>query len=107
MVVVVVVVLLLLLLMMMMMMPSVPLMMMLVLVIVVMTMMMMMIMMLRTVVASIHQPRSAIFGLFDQLHLLSEGRTVYFGPAAQCVEHLRRLNYTCPADFNPGGRGQS
>jgi ABC-type multidrug transport system ATPase subunit len=28
----------------------------------------------RTVCASIHQPRSSIFALFDQLYLISEGR---------------------------------
>jgi len=30
----------------------------------------------RTVVASIHQPRSSIYALFDQLYLISEGRTM-------------------------------
>ena len=35
----------------------------------------------RTVVASIHQPRSSIFAMFDDLVLLSEGAAVYAGPA--------------------------
>ncbi len=34
-----------------------------------------------TVVTSLHQPRSSIFSLFDDLVLLSEGRAVYAGPA--------------------------
>ena len=34
-----------------------------------------------TVVASIHQPRSSIFAMFDDLVLLSEGEVVYCGEA--------------------------
>lgn len=37
----------------------------------------------RTIIASIHQPS---FGLFDNLCLLSAGKTVYFGPARQAIE---------------------
>ena len=33
----------------------------------------------RLVVTVIHQPRSSIFDMFDQLLLLSEGRTIYLG----------------------------
>ena len=33
-------------------------------------------------VASIHQPRSSIFAMFDDLVLLSEGEIVYCGDAA-------------------------
>ena len=35
----------------------------------------------RTIIASIHQPSSPVFRLFNNLCLLSAGRTVYFGPA--------------------------
>lgn len=37
----------------------------------------------RSVLASIHQPRSSIYKMFDLLLLLSEGKTIYFGPAAK------------------------
>jgi ABC-type multidrug transport system ATPase subunit len=40
----------------------------------------------RTTVASIHQPSSEVFQLFDNLCLLSSGRTVYFGPASAANE---------------------
>ena len=33
----------------------------------------------RTVLSVIHQPSSEVFDLFDQLCLLSAGKTVYFG----------------------------
>ena len=35
----------------------------------------------RTIITSIHQPSSEVFALFDNLCLLSSGRTVYFGAA--------------------------
>ncbi|KAL1294494.1 hypothetical protein AAHE18_19G145300 [Arachis hypogaea] len=40
----------------------------------------------RTVIASIHQPSSEVFELFDQLYLLSGGKTVYFGHASAAYE---------------------
>ncbi|KAL6269827.1 hypothetical protein ACE6H2_026738 [Prunus campanulata] len=48
----------------------------------------------RTVITSIHQPSSEVFQLFDNLCLLSAGRTVYFGPAsaANQVFERERLN---------------
>lgn len=40
----------------------------------------------RTVIASIHQPSSEVFDLFDNLFLLSHGQTIYFGEAAATNE---------------------
>lgn len=40
----------------------------------------------RTVIASIHQPSSEVFELFDHLYLLSGGKTVYFGKASDAYE---------------------
>ncbi|OWM63610.1 hypothetical protein CDL15_Pgr008153 [Punica granatum] len=42
----------------------------------------------RTVVASIHQPSSEVFQLFDSLCLLSCGKTVYFGPTSTANEDV-------------------
>lgn len=36
------------------------------------------------VIASIHQPNWDTFALFDKLLLLSQGKTMYFGPTSQC-----------------------
>jgi ABC-type multidrug transport system ATPase subunit len=39
-----------------------------------------------TIICCIHQPREGIYAQFDRLLLLADGRTAYFGPAAQCRE---------------------
>lgn len=54
-----------------------------------------------TVVASIHQPRSSIYAMFDDLCLLSEGRLLYFGPADAALDHFKALGHECPEHFNP------
>ncbi len=56
----------------------------------------------RLVISVIHQPRSSIFKMFDDLLLLSLGRTIYFGKAAAAAAHFRTsANLTCPPLFNP------
>ncbi|OAL56824.1 hypothetical protein IQ07DRAFT_582119 [Pyrenochaeta sp. DS3sAY3a] len=54
----------------------------------------------RTVVVTIHQPRSNIVALFDQLLLLAKGRTVYSGPFDNCQNYFDNIGYTCPPGFN-------
>lgn len=54
----------------------------------------------RTLVLSIHQPRSNIFQLFDKLVLLSNGEMVYSGDAIRVGEFLRNNGYRCPSDYN-------
>ncbi|KAF9664274.1 hypothetical protein SADUNF_Sadunf17G0139000 [Salix dunnii] len=49
----------------------------------------------RTVIASIHQPSSEVFELFDRLYLLSGGKTVYFG------QFFAQAGFPCPALRNP------
>ncbi|CAL5184972.1 unnamed protein product [Lathyrus oleraceus] len=55
----------------------------------------------RTVIASIHQPSSEVFELFDQLYLLSGGKTVYFGQASDAYEFFEQAGFPCPALRNP------
>lgn len=55
----------------------------------------------RTVVAVIHQPRSSIFSMLDDLVLLSEGRTVYVGPAKDAHAWFARQGFACPAGATP------
>ncbi|KAB1226064.1 ABC transporter G family member 11 [Morella rubra] len=55
----------------------------------------------RTVIASIHQPSSEVFELFDNLCLLSTGRTVYFGPASMSEKFFASNGFPCPSLRNP------
>jgi ABC-type multidrug transport system permease subunit len=41
-----------------------------------------------TVITSIHQPRSSIYALFDDLMVLSEGRVMYLGPASKARDYF-------------------
>ncbi|KAG9256155.1 uncharacterized protein F5Z01DRAFT_735438 [Emericellopsis atlantica] len=54
----------------------------------------------RTVIFTIHQPRSNIVALFDRLILLARGKTVYSGPFAQCQSYFDDIGYECPPGFN-------
>ncbi|BFZ53098.1 FAD-dependent urate hydroxylase [Savitreella phatthalungensis] len=54
----------------------------------------------RTIVMTIHQPRSDIVACFDQLLLLAQGRTVYSGPARSCNDYLRLIGLGCPEGYN-------
>ncbi|GAX74296.1 hypothetical protein CEUSTIGMA_g1745.t1 [Chlamydomonas eustigma] len=54
-----------------------------------------------TVLASIHQPRSSIFTLFDDLVLLSEGELLYCGEACEAAQYFSSLGRTCPAGYSP------
>ncbi|KAJ9151833.1 ABC-2 type transporter [Pleurostoma richardsiae] len=54
----------------------------------------------RTVIFTIHQPRSNIVALFDRLLLLAQGKTVYSGPFHQCQEYFDRVGFPCPPGFN-------
>ncbi|KAG7386670.1 hypothetical protein PHYBOEH_008609 [Phytophthora boehmeriae] len=55
----------------------------------------------RTVIATIHQPSSEVFALFDQLYLLSDGSAVYHGRASESVDYFASLGYPCPSLMNP------
>ncbi|KAF5186111.1 Abc transporter g family member [Thalictrum thalictroides] len=55
----------------------------------------------RTVIASIHQPSSEVFELFDRLYLLSGGKTIYFGQASEAYEFFAQAGFPCPSLRNP------
>jgi hypothetical protein len=56
----------------------------------------------RTIVATIHQPSSEIFHLFDDLVLLDQGRVIYAGPAQAAMEYFRtHLGFDMPKFTNP------
>ncbi|TGJ79112.1 hypothetical protein E0Z10_g9653 [Xylaria hypoxylon] len=54
----------------------------------------------RTVIFTIHQPRSNIVALFDRLILLAQGKTVFSGPFSRCQDYFDEIGYACPPGFN-------
>jgi ABC-type multidrug transport system ATPase subunit len=54
----------------------------------------------RTVIFTIHQPRSNIVALFDQLVVLAEGKMVYSGEFAKCQDYFDSIGSPCPPGFN-------
>ncbi|KAJ3191562.1 ATP-binding cassette sub- G member 1 [Irineochytrium annulatum] len=55
----------------------------------------------RTVIATLHQPSSEIFRLFDDFILMADGRIMYSGPASESISYFGRSGYPCPRNSNP------
>ena len=53
------------------------------------------------VVASIHQPSTATFEVFDKLLLLSQGKTCYYGPLADVTSYFALAGFPVPTHTNP------
>jgi hypothetical protein len=49
----------------------------------------------------VHQPRSEIWGLFDNIILLSRGSPTYAGSAKDCLPYFAKLGYELPPFTNP------
>ena len=55
----------------------------------------------RTVICTIHQPRSEIWNLFDHVLLLAGGAPLYSGPTSRCLQYFENNNYVIPPFVNP------
>ena len=55
----------------------------------------------RTVVATIHQPSSEVFQLFEDVILVNDGRGVYNGPVAGLPSHFEKAGYPIEGGHNP------
>jgi hypothetical protein len=53
------------------------------------------------VIASIHQPSTATFQLFDKLLLLSAGKSHYFGTVPDVGAHFESCGFSMPIQMNP------
>lgn len=53
------------------------------------------------IIASIHQPSTTTYQLFDKLALLSQGRTCYFGPISDAPGYFGRIGYPIPPTTSP------
>lgn len=54
-----------------------------------------------TVLFTIHQPSSSVFGSFDRLMMLNRGRLMYEGATARTPEDFSQLGYASPNNYNP------
>lgn len=54
----------------------------------------------KTIVCTIHQPRSQIFSLFDKLCFLSKGKIVYYGPRTEAAAFASSIGHPIPHNFN-------
>jgi len=54
----------------------------------------------RTVVFTIHQPRSNIVALFDHLLLLAKGHVVFSGQQLRVQSYFKSIGHDCPPGFN-------
>ncbi|QUC22875.1 uncharacterized protein UV8b_07116 [Ustilaginoidea virens] len=55
----------------------------------------------RTVITTLHQPRSEIWHLLDNLVVLSEGAPMYAGCVLDCLHWFQELGFTSPQFVNP------
>jgi ABC-type multidrug transport system ATPase subunit len=55
----------------------------------------------RTLIMSLHQPRSDIFFLFDDITILSGGQAIYSGPVNSVVGYFTGLGHSFPNHVNP------
>ncbi|KAK3856690.1 hypothetical protein Pcinc_037017 [Petrolisthes cinctipes] len=56
----------------------------------------------KTVIATIHQPNSEVFAMFDRLLILAEGRVAFLGEVSEAHLFFTRMERPCPANYNPG-----
>ncbi|KAJ2855634.1 (ABC) transporter, partial [Coemansia erecta] len=54
----------------------------------------------RTVICTIHQPRTDIFSMFDQLIVLAAGQMCYSGPAENIADYLASIGHPVPDGYN-------
>ncbi|KAL4888982.1 P-loop containing nucleoside triphosphate hydrolase protein [Aspergillus ambiguus] len=55
----------------------------------------------RTVIVSIHAPRSEIWSLFDNVILLARGSLLYSGPVRESLPHFESCGHVIPPFVNP------
>lgn len=55
----------------------------------------------RTIITTIHQPRSEIWSMFDGLVILTRGAPVFSGPTANCISWFNKIGLELPPFVNP------
>ncbi|XP_012258088.2 protein white isoform X2 [Athalia rosae] len=55
----------------------------------------------KTIIATLHQPSSELFALFDRILLMAEGRVAFMGTSEQACTFFKGLGAACPSNYNP------
>ncbi|XP_020285097.1 protein scarlet [Pseudomyrmex gracilis] len=55
----------------------------------------------RTILCTIHQPSSTIFGNFHRIILLAGGRVAFAGSSEKAIQFFANQGYVCPPNYNP------
>ncbi|XP_071081007.1 ATP-binding cassette sub-family G member 5-like [Haliotis cracherodii] len=55
----------------------------------------------KIILLSIHQPRSDIFKILDEIAILTQGHLAYFGKTSGMVPYFSDIGYPCPRYSNP------
>ncbi|KAJ4812302.1 ABC transporter G family member 2 [Rhynchospora pubera] len=54
-----------------------------------------------TIVFTMYQSSTEVFGLFDRICLLSNGNTLFFGETLACLQHFSNSGFPCPIMQSP------
>ncbi|KAL6909336.1 hypothetical protein ACP4OV_001617 [Aristida adscensionis] len=54
-----------------------------------------------TVIFTMYQSSTEVFGLFDRICLLSNGNTLFFGETLACLQHFSNAGFPCPIMQSP------
>ncbi|KAJ3192709.1 glutamine--fructose-6-phosphate transaminase (isomerizing) [Irineochytrium annulatum] len=54
----------------------------------------------KTVIFTIHQPRSDVYTLFDEVLVIADGSSIYSGPAQHAASYFRGCGFPCPDNYN-------
>ncbi|KAI7736337.1 hypothetical protein M8C21_028110, partial [Ambrosia artemisiifolia] len=54
-----------------------------------------------TLIFTIYQSSTEVFGLFDRICLLSHGKTLFFGETLACLQHFSNAGFPCPIMQSP------
>ncbi|CAL1404194.1 unnamed protein product [Linum trigynum] len=54
-----------------------------------------------TLIFTLYQSSTEVFGLFDRICLLSNGNTLFFGETLACLQHFSNAGFPCPIMQSP------
>lgn len=54
-----------------------------------------------TIIFTMYQSSTEVFGLFDRICLLSNGNTLFFGETLACLQHFSNAGFPCPIMQSP------